>query len=139
MKAIFIDPQARTVTLIEHGGDYRSILKTIDVQIFTCVALDSANTLFVDDEGLLNDPRYFFEIGDYPQPLAGKGLVLGITDDGDSADTTLPLPAVESAVRFLELKVDGFANGDYVQKDGTFVIWNRPVLTPREPDTEPES
>jgi hypothetical protein len=139
MKAILIDPEARTVTLVEHEGDYRNILKTIEVELFTCVKLDEKNILFVDDEGLLHDPRYFFEIANYPQPLAGKGLILGTTDDGDSTDATLTLEQVKSAVRFRELKVEGFQHGTYTEKDGSRVIWNQPVLSQREPENETES
>lgn len=67
--------------------NYKDIYKWIDADCFD-VARFAANGdgCFVDDNGLLvsRPPDDFFTLPDYPQPLAGKGLVLGVDDAGES-------------------------------------------------------
>ena len=59
----------------------------------SCAPLQGAGDLIcVDGNGLLKGPVYqFFGVKGYPQPLAGRGLVLGTDDEGDrvSPETTL--------------------------------------------------
>ena len=38
----------------------------------------------MDDEGLFKDSQEFFMIGNYPSPLAGRGLVIGCDAEGES-------------------------------------------------------
>lgn len=61
-----------------------------EVSTFTSVYLGYADenmaddTIYVDDDGLLNHAHGWFVLRGYPQPLAGKGLVLGTTRSGNS-------------------------------------------------------
>jgi hypothetical protein len=88
MKAYLIDPFARTVTQVEYSGDYKEISALIGCQLFDAVRIGAnGDTIFVDDEGLLNGPTEFFKHSSYPSPLAGKGLVLGTDDEGESVGT----------------------------------------------------
>jgi hypothetical protein len=116
MKAILIDPIERKVTEVDHDGDYKQICKLIDCQTFTAVYIDGPpgdedsgrNAIFIDDEGLLNDPRYFFMWRGYPQPLAGKGLILGANEEADSCSTNWTVEQVTAMVQYKELSVQGF-------------------------------
>ena len=85
MRAILIDPAKQTVTEVDYDGDYQSIYKLTDCTTFAVpYALENEDALYVDDEGLLNGPVNFFTIGGYPEPLAGKCLILGTDEDGKS-------------------------------------------------------
>lgn len=92
MRAILIKPDQRDqnpIEVIDYDGEFKSIYKLIstedhEVSCFDCVTLDDKHTLFVDDEGLLRNPQHFMIWRDYPQPLAGRGLILGYDEEGES-------------------------------------------------------
>ena len=58
---------------------------------------------FVDDEGLISEKeQMFFLHEDYPQPLAGKGLVLGCrASDGETIAPTTTIAEVASKVKWV--------------------------------------
>lgn len=113
-KGFLIDPENRTITQVEYNGDYKQIYKFIKCETFTVVRLDEKNTIFVDDEGLLHDPRYFFKLKGYDQPLANRGLILGVDHEGESVSSTYELVDAKNLVEeFLELSVDGFDTKSY--------------------------
>lgn len=107
MQAILIDPFTETVEEIEYSGDWKDISALLDCSLFTCVYFDMNedveydDTLYVDDEGMYVENQRFFKIAGYPQPLAGKGLVLGSTEDGDSTDCVSSLEDIRNMVYFL--------------------------------------
>jgi hypothetical protein len=105
MRAYLIDPFTKTVTEVEHNGDYREIYKLIDAETFTTVLLNSRrDTVYLDDEGLFKplDQQEFFMLRSYPNPLAGKGLVLGTNYAGDSVDPQASLEEVTNAVVWVD-------------------------------------
>ena len=85
-RGYLINPIDRTVKEVEFDG-LDSIYKLLD-----CTCIDAARLapyngdgVYVDDEGLLKEePEYFFKISGYPGTLAGKGLLHGVDDDGNS-------------------------------------------------------
>lgn len=103
MHAVLIDPFKREVTDIEYSGDWREIRTLIDCDIFTVAHIGDGNDVFVDDEGLLKDlySTAFFAVDGYPQPLAGKGLVLGCDDEGESVSPSIK--AEDLKVKWLDL------------------------------------
>ena len=89
MKALFINAEERTVEEIDFDGDYKKIQEKIGCRCFTCVELNAKqDTLYIDDEGLINGTENFFYVEGkgYCQPFAGNGLVLGTDNEGDSTD-----------------------------------------------------
>lgn len=105
MQGILIDPAAGTVTTNdEYDGNYKTIQKIIGADLFDCVRLDESETLYVDDEGLLNGngerSGFFYVIGKHPVMIAGKGLILATNEDGDSTATTMTVDQVKAMVRF---------------------------------------
>ena len=99
MKAFLIDPQAQQITQVEYSGDYREIYEHINAQLFTTATFNNAgDTCFVDDEGLFNGDNGFFVIAGYPQPLAGRGLVLGCNDEGESTEPSITLNQLRALV-----------------------------------------
>lgn len=93
MKALLIDPVARTITECDIEG-WRDIAPALGCSLFDVVRLDALNDLYVDDEGLLSypNPRGYFAIGG--RVFAGRGLVLGHNvENGESRDVSRGMTA----------------------------------------------
>lgn len=104
MRAILIDPFERTVTEVEFNGDWRSIKEHIGngCDLFwTGPRLPNEDTVYVDDEGLFKSDQEFFQFSDYPEPLAGRGLVLGTDERGDSVEVKSTLEEIRELVTFV--------------------------------------
>lgn len=104
MKAILIDPFTRSITEVEYSGNYQQIYDLIDAECFDVARINKhGDGIFVDDEGLLHDKEQcFFLHEDYPMPLAGKGLVLGCDDEGESVSPHTTLDELRLKVTFGE-------------------------------------
>jgi hypothetical protein len=115
MKAILINPFNQTITEVEYSGNFKEIYKLIDCSTFDCINIDDDNTLFVDDEGLLQENRYF-HWKDYTN-LAGKALIIGVDyQTGEDCDTSWSLQEVENMVEWLP-------NGHKVEPVMNFYSW----------------
>jgi hypothetical protein len=104
MQAYLIDPQARTIKPVEYGGGIDSIYKLIDADTFDLARFnEQGDGIFVDDEGLLHGPVYqFFGVRGYGQPLAGKGLVLGCDEEGNSVSPSVSLDWLKANTFWIE-------------------------------------
>ena len=105
MRAIVINAGERTVSEAEIDGKLRT-LQGIVGGLITPVydGLDAKHHAYVNDEGLLNTPQHFFMLRGGHQPLAGNGVILSTTRDGDEASCTLPLDWVKQRVAFMDLR-----------------------------------
>ena len=102
MKAYLINPQDQTVIQVEYSGDYQQIYQHINAPLFTVATFNEAgDSVFIDDEGLFNGDNEFFVIDGYPQPLAGRGLVLGCNEDGDSVEPSITLDQCRALVHWV--------------------------------------
>ena len=101
MQAFLIDPVAKTVTPVEYSGNFHDIYKLTDCDTFDVARLNHGDGIYIDDDGLFKDNQSFFVHADYPQPLAGKGLVLGVDDQGDSAAPVTTLAELIDKVVFV--------------------------------------
>ena len=103
MKAYLIDPFTQSITEVEYSGDYKQIYSLIDADLFTCADINEfGDTVFVDDEGLINGkPQEFFLVADYPTPLAGKGLVLGTNQEGESVEPSITIDQLRANVDWI--------------------------------------
>jgi len=116
MKAILINPYNETITEVEYSGNFKEIYKLIDCSTFDCINIDDDNTLFVDDEGLLQQNRYFYW-KDYTN-LAGKALIIGVDyQTGEDCDTSWSLQEVENMVEWLP-------EGHEEEPMMEFITWN---------------
>jgi hypothetical protein len=103
LTAYLIDPAACTVTEVAHTDDFRQIYTLIGADCFTAVtAYENGDSIYVDDEGLLRNPRPpMFLHRNYPDPLAGKGLVLGCDRrDGESRSAQTALDTLKRDILF---------------------------------------
>lgn len=102
MRAILIDPHAKTVTEVEHDGTLEGIYRAIGADCVCTVGLGvDRDAVFLDDDGLFREGQEFFSIGEYPHPLAGKGLVLGCDAEGESCAPVLGAAFVQAHVQWL--------------------------------------
>jgi hypothetical protein len=100
MKAILIDPFEQTVKEVQYSGDFNQIYDLIEAETFDVARISRGDGIFVDDEGLLNAPTHFFEHSEYHSPLAGKGLIVGCDEGGESVDCKTTLDEVKAKVTF---------------------------------------
>lgn len=106
IRAILIDAENHTITETEveaHKIEDISRLLRIGDSPFDCVQWEQGNTsetVYVDDEGLLKEPKHFFCCPGYPQWLAGNGLILGTGSHGESKPSQLTLEEVQRKVVF---------------------------------------
>lgn len=107
IKAVLVDPYKEEVTDVEYdASDYKNIYPLIHCDCFTLVKLADEDDLFVDDEGLLKitPETKFFMLKDYPQPLAGYGLIVGGDEDtGESVDVHHDAAFYRPQFRFLDV------------------------------------
>ena len=97
MKAYLIDSESRTVTEIEYKRG--ELQKLVGGWIETACVWDSGDVLYVDEEGLLKDPRFFFRIPERPdQPLAGNGVLVG-REVNNTSRTAPPTMTIEELIR----------------------------------------
>lgn len=103
MKAFLIDPPSQSVTEIEYDGDWKTIAPMLGCDLFTMVYLNAKqDVVFVDDEGLINGNEHgWFTIPTYPQPLKGRGLVLGTDDMGESTAPAVTQTQLRNQIQFL--------------------------------------
>jgi len=109
---LLIDPVTRTITEVEYDGDSRNIALLlsdaehgIKCSTFTAIYPVDGLTIFVDADGLLNEPKYFFRHEGYAPPLAGRGLALGANGKGDSVAAPLTIDDLKPKITFHGLGV----------------------------------
>jgi hypothetical protein len=86
MKAILINPKLKTITEVDYKGTLESIYDFTGCDCVDGVRLANGDILYVDDEGLYKPELNFFILSNPFQPLAGNGLVVGLSDDGEGRD-----------------------------------------------------
>ena len=104
MNAYFINPFSKKITTVDYDGDYQSISRLIDASrgYFDVVRLyGNQDAAFVDDEGLYVEDQQFWIHRNYPQPLAGKALVLGCNDEGDSIEPQTSFEKLANDIKFI--------------------------------------
>jgi hypothetical protein len=101
-----IDPHSERITRIElpneSRGNLDAMYKAIGCDLVEPVYLNEArDAVFVDEEGLLKGPQHFFFIEGCHQPLAGRGVVLGCNEEGDSVNPVLTLDWLREHTAFV--------------------------------------
>jgi hypothetical protein len=107
MKAILIDAENREVREVEVSSwkDYAPLIKcdcfTVAMYFGDETEERSQNVIYVDDEGLLTDPKHFFVFEGGHQPFAGNGLILGTDHEGETIEPSIILKEAQDKVRYL--------------------------------------
>ena len=104
MKAYLINPIKEEISVVDYNGDFHEIIKFINAKIFTVVyPFKNADTIYVDDMGLMKPLNYYFEIeydNGHSQDLFGLGLVLGSDPNGTSIDAQTTLEELKKRITF---------------------------------------
>ena len=104
MRAIIINAETRTISETEIDGSLKSLQRIVGGLIQPVYdGLDDHHHCYVNEEGLLNNRLHFFFFKDGHQLLAGNGVIVASTDDGDEAACTLALDWVKERVTFMDL------------------------------------
>jgi len=104
MKAILIDSKNKTVTEVKISGDLQSIYKIMGVDMIEVATyLSDEDCIYCDEEGMMKSLGHFFEVKGAHQPFAGNGLVVGTSDDGDTASTKMSVEDVRPFVSFTSI------------------------------------
>lgn len=104
MRAIIINAQGRTINETDIDGFLDSLQHIVGGLIEpVSQGLDGNHHCYVNEEGLLDNPQHFFMFRDGHQPLAGNGVILSSTDDGDEAACNLTFEWVRERVSFMDL------------------------------------
>lgn len=113
MRAILIDPVAKTVTEVQ-AEPYPKWKELIDADDINSVKLaenedGTDETLWVDGEFLLNEkskgPWFQFDIHD--QPMGGKGIILGTDQYGETCASKMTVEFVTEHVRWPDVEFTG--------------------------------
>jgi len=102
MKAFLIDPFKQIISEVDYNGDWKTINTHIDCDVFTVVRVPQGD-IFLDDEGLYSKghEQMFFVHNNYPQPLAGYGLVLDSDDEGETIASTTSIEELSSNINWI--------------------------------------
>ena len=127
MRGILIDPFAKTIEEVDTTGKLPEIYSMLGVELITIVHIGESDVLFLDDEGLFvprDEQEYFYWSGSN-QPYAGKGLIIGTDEEGDSTEAEIDLEEVKQRVRWLDKTMfdpeDFIETSVYVMEGGQWV------------------
>lgn len=115
MRAILIDPFKKTVLELNLDASQNMLdqwYKVLDASpVEVAHYIDDHDSILVDEEGLLKPCDHFFTYQGAHQPFAGRGLVVGCDNDGNTVSCTTPVEDVLDSVRFLS-RIDVLGNLD---------------------------
>lgn len=105
MRAIKIDSENRVVSEIEldKSDSLKSMQEIVGGYICQAMEFDKRDTLFVNDDGLLDNPQHFFWFEGLHQPLAGNGVITGCNANGNTVAVKMKIEQVLSTIRWLTL------------------------------------
>jgi len=103
VQGFLINPKEHLITEIETDGELHSLYKLLDCHLIDIVVLnDEEDVLYLDDDGLSRSPTNYFRFGTFPNPLAGKGVILGTDIEGEAiSPRTVTLKTLETSVTFI--------------------------------------
>ena len=112
-KALMIDPFDQSTSVVDLAvDDYGSILGSskavMDCSTIDIITLNDKHMSIVDDEVLLRNDTRYSKLAEYPQPLAGKLLILGYDEDGESCSVDNDyVKELRKTTRFLSVDFEG--------------------------------
>lgn len=97
LRVILIDPFKEKIRVAYPAlNDYMESIKAwMDVSCIDIVTLDDSNMMIVDDEGLLKNPNRYFRWCPHNYNYAGKAVIVGYDNEGETTSTTYEPKLVE--------------------------------------------
>lgn len=99
-RVIFIDSENRdiTETTVSSLKDCQNLVGGL---IERGHILDNGDELYVNEEGLLGDPRRFFKLDGAHQPFAGNAYIIGeVTGSGNNKNAKTTLEEAAGLIKF---------------------------------------
>ena len=94
-KAVLIDPYVGEITDVV-VNDWRDISKLLKCDLFCSGGYtETKDAIYVNDEGLYTENMYVKIPAWYPDPYAGRVLILGVDAHGDSVDAKMSVEDVK--------------------------------------------
>lgn len=103
IKALLIDPVAKQVAEVVVENNLQAFYHLLQCSVIEAAyprGLAGTDHLYVDEEGLFKPRQRFFHIRGYPQPLAGRALMLGIDAQGESIDVASTFEQVRALIGY---------------------------------------
>lgn len=101
LRAIVIDTARQEVRETVITCDSLSFMQgVVGGSVEAAHSLPNGDTLFVNEEGMLDD-RPFFDYSGAHQPFAGSAVLVGMDREGETVGAKTAFPIVKAAVRFL--------------------------------------
>lgn len=113
LKGLLIDPETESITEVEIAKGSKcldDLYKAIKCDTVDCIRAGvvlsggkrKEDDIWVDDEALLGEPKHFWILPGYAQPIAGRGVILSADDEGGCISHTLTPDEVEELKRVIE-------------------------------------
>lgn len=115
MKAYLIDPEALKISSIDIDNTLEAMYQVIGCDLVEPVQInEQRDTVWVDEEGLLHNPEYFFRLTGPAGhvDLAGKGIVTGTTVDGDNCEPAIGIDELSLMVSW-QMRLEKTPEGQY--------------------------
>lgn len=108
MKAYLIDPTARAVTQVE-CRDYRDMQRHVGADCLDFLRINTeGDRIGVDDMGLVDGKQHGrFLVETYPNELAGRAIVFGCDQAGETTEPVATLEEITEMVAWCGEKVSG--------------------------------
>ncbi len=100
-----INPNMKSVSTVRHvttEDGYSWVNKLIKCSIFTFVQLyENGDGVYIDDEGIYAENQHFWIHKNYPTPLAGIGVLVGINNKGDNIPASISNKEFSTHIKFI--------------------------------------
>ena len=105
MRAILINPMQESIRYTSYDGDFRSIYKILQCTTYEAVyPFDNGDTLWIDEEGLLKESNFAFDIlGSnelWNRTYLGSAMILGVDAEGESIECKSKIDDIKSIIKF---------------------------------------
>ena len=100
-RAYLIDPVARTVIATQCDGSLSAIQGLVGARSVEGAPLAGGDIIYLDSAGLYKEDQHAFRFEPGPQPLYGKGLLIGTDQAGECADAGIDRHEVQARVAWL--------------------------------------
>ena len=100
-RAYLIDPRARTIEERTCDGSLSAIQGLVGAHSVEGAPLGAGDIIYLDSAGLSKEDQHAFRFEPRPQPLFGKGLLIGTDQAGECADARIDGHQVQARVAWL--------------------------------------
>jgi hypothetical protein len=96
VRGLLVDPFNQNVIHTIVARDYKQWKKLMNINSpVDMVILEGTIGVIVDDEALLKNNNRYFKLQEYPQPLAGTSIIVGVDYEGNIADVDYDKETIE--------------------------------------------